>query len=301
MKLKIKALALSLILVVSAIGMTVYAEEETDAAEPVSEFTEEVADAEELTSEDASDDTSDDVYEDVTEQEAYINLLANYLSQISDWSDEQLDVYMESEDEVTALVALNWSQVRQELGTFEEVTEITEIAVSESILGGSVTGIAQYSDIGKGGTVYVTLDYVYTYSSSYEQYVMNLENISWNIDYTLGAMMQKAALNTLMGIVIVFCVLAFLIFLISRLKYIPGLFDRSGKKESEQAADTAPAPEAAPAPVSAAETTEEADDLELIAVISAAVAAYEESQGGSGDSYVVRSIKKVNNKNRRRA
>ena len=51
-------------------------------------------------------------------------------------------------------------------------------------------------------------------------------------------------------------------------------------------------PAAAPAPAVAAPVVEEelSDDLELVAVIAAAIAAYEGSEDASG--YVVRSIKK---------
>ena len=99
-------------------------------------------------------------------------------------------------------------------------------------------------------------------------------------------------MNTLMGIGIVFVMLVFLSLLISLFKYVPKLeeaFTKKGKKEEPKAEKkAAPAPAAAPAA-----TVPETDDKELIAVIAAAIAA---AEGTSTDSFVVRSIKKINRK-----
>lgn len=85
----------------------------------------------------------------------------------------------------------------------------------------------------------------------------------------------------MMGVGIVFIILIFLSCLISLFKYV-GKLSGEGKKEEKKA--SAPAPAAAP-------VVEETDDLELVAVIAAAIAAAENT---STDSFVVRSIKKVN-------
>ncbi|MDO4316881.1 MAG: OadG family protein [Lachnospiraceae bacterium] len=93
----------------------------------------------------------------------------------------------------------------------------------------------------------------------------------------------RAGQNTLMGIAIVFLMLLLISFLISLFKYIGKL---SEKKESVPEAAASPAAEAVP---------EETDDLELIAVITAAIHAYEQAQGNDipADALVVRSIKKI--------
>lgn len=95
--------------------------------------------------------------------------------------------------------------------------------------------------------------------------------------------MSRAGLNTALGIGVVFTMLVLISFIISLLK----LVNRAGKKEET------------PAPVTrtnVAPVEEKTDDLELIAVISAAICAYEQAQGNevSLDSLVVRSIRKVN-------
>ena len=86
---------------------------------------------------------------------------------------------------------------------------------------------------------------------------------------------------------IVFLVLIFLSFLISVFKFV----NRPEKKTE------APAPAPAAEPVAAVEE-DLTDDLELVAVITAAIAASEET---SGDGFVVRSIKKVNRSKWQRA
>lgn len=105
----------------------------------------------------------------------------------------------------------------------------------------------------------------------------------------MGKLMEQAGLNTLMGLGIVFLVLLFLSFLISQIHWIPDLIE--GKNREKEAAKAAAAPKAAPAPAPVAEEEEYVDDLELVAVISAAIAA---SENTSADGFVVRSIKKAN-------
>lgn len=109
---------------------------------------------------------------------------------------------------------------------------------------------------------------------------------------SFGEVMSKALMNTLMGISIVFCSLLLISFIISLFKFI-------NKFEQKMAAKNAPAVPAAPsAPVETPDTEELVDDLELVAVITAAIHAYEESQGNyvPADGLVVRSIRKSNKK-----
>ena len=102
--------------------------------------------------------------------------------------------------------------------------------------------------------------------------------------YSKMEIAQKAGLNTVIGMGTVFIVLVFISFVIALLPKMTGLVENAGKKKA-----AAPAPAAAPtAPVAAVEE-ELADDLELVAVIAAAIAAY---TGTSTDDFVVRSIKR---------
>ncbi len=105
---------------------------------------------------------------------------------------------------------------------------------------------------------------------------------SWNIDEytTLGQKMGKAGLNTVMSMAIVFVVLIFIAIIISQFKWI-AVFQNK-KKQAEPVVE-------APAPVVEAPVEENlTDDLELVAVITAAIAAA--SQTENTDGLVIRSI-----------
>lgn len=104
--------------------------------------------------------------------------------------------------------------------------------------------------------------------------------------------MAEATVNTIIGISVVFLALLFISFVISLFKYINKLEQKLADKKAGKAA---PAPQPVPAPAPVVEAAPETDDLELIAVITAAIHAYEEAQGNTvtGD-LVVRSIKKRN-------
>ena len=104
-------------------------------------------------------------------------------------------------------------------------------------------------------------------------------------DITYG----EAGLNTAMGLGIVFCALAFISLVIS----LEGkIFGAVGKKK---AAPKTPEVPAAPAPAVVEEVEDESDDTELVAVITAAIYAYEAENGGEvpADGLVVRSIRRL--------
>ena len=97
-----------------------------------------------------------------------------------------------------------------------------------------------------------------------------------------GELMTNAALNTLLGMGTVFCVLIFIPIIIGLFNYLPG--NKAKKPEEKTSVDKA---------VEQIEANEEVqDDTEFVAVISAAIAAFEGSSG-SGNGYVVRSIRRV--------
>ncbi|MCI5883130.1 MAG: OadG family protein [Clostridiales bacterium] len=107
----------------------------------------------------------------------------------------------------------------------------------------------------------------------------------------------QALVNTVIAMGTVFLVLILISFIISLFKFIPILMDKLTKKEPVQPVAPAPAPAAAPAPkpvVAEQQTAAPADDTQLIAVITAAVAAAMEQDGIAvpADGLVIRSIKK---------
>lgn len=112
---------------------------------------------------------------------------------------------------------------------------------------------------------------------------LTMESLDVSAKYSTGEILKKAGLNTVLGMGTVFVVLIFLAFIISLLKYVPVLTDKfyrrgSAPAQAENAAPEENETEAAPE-----------DDLELIAVITAAIAA---ETGTSSDDFVVRSIRR---------
>ena len=108
-------------------------------------------------------------------------------------------------------------------------------------------------------------------------------SISTNVEYTFAENMEKAGLNTLLGMGTVFVVLILISLIISAFGLIAKVQSSQKKPEEEKKVDKVVS--------QIVEKEELSDDLELVAVISAAIAAYEGS--GSTDGFVVRSIRKA--------
>lgn len=119
-------------------------------------------------------------------------------------------------------------------------------------------------------------------------------SITFSPEYTVGEKMAKAAMNTLMGMGTVFIVLIFISLLIGCFKYI-NVFEKKMRAKAEV---PVPAPAAAVEVLPAAEEEELADDLELVAVITAAIAAASDTPA---DGLVVRSIKRASGAKWKRA
>ena len=117
-----------------------------------------------------------------------------------------------------------------------------------------------------------------------------LVSISTNVVYTFGETMTKAALNTLMGMGTVFAVLILIIALISSFALIPKIQAAFSGKKEEKKDTTDKVVEQIIKKEEVAYSEDLSDDAELVAVIAAAIAAYEGS--GSASGYVVRSLKR---------
>lgn len=166
-----------------------------------------------------------------------------------------------------------WEAGLRDCGTITEISAY-ELEVAST----NATLIADFTASGRSGNIQFTFD---------EE--MNMESLTINPEYSMGEILAKAGMNTLLGMGTVFVVLIFIAFIISLFKYIPVIQEKFSKKEKAETKTAAPAVEAE----SIAETPE-TDDTELIAVIAAAIAA---AEGTSTDGFVVRSIKrrKTNN------
>lgn len=106
---------------------------------------------------------------------------------------------------------------------------------------------------------------------------------------SLGESMANAGINTLLGMGTVFVMLIVMAYIISLMKYIPKLL-ASKQKAPEPVATAIPATPVPSVPESVPVQEDLSNDEELVAVISAAIAAYEGE--ASVDGFVVRSIRK---------
>lgn len=199
----------------------------------------------------------------VTEQYADLQeSMENRLASLLELSEDEVNTKL-SEDEAKA-----WLEVAPKLGEYVGTTDF-----SLSVDDGKITGILESDFTEHDLTMTVVVDEETGYADS----------ISYSRDLSIGEILSKAALNTVIGMGVVFAVLIFIAFLISCFKYIPDF----SKKEEKPAAAPAPVVTPVAAPV---EEEDLSDDLELVAVITAAIAA---SEGTSTEGFVVRSIKRA--------
>lgn len=164
---------------------------------------------------------------------------------------------------------LGWESALKDIGTYEGVSSASvafvedEVAITVNVLGSS-----------HDADVEIVLD------NALATYI----GITTNVHYTLGEIMTKAGMNTVIGMGTVFAVLILISLIIYCFTFI-SKFESRKKQE-------APAPAAAPVVEEIAAKEELSDDTELVAVIAAAIAACEGA--ASTDGFVVRSIRKSN-------
>ncbi len=207
------------------------------------------------------DDASLQQFMDMSDYELNYQLMAmNYQNQQYGMPSIQVD----GETFISMIKA--WQAATDECGTFVDNGDYT---VEEKNAGLVVSTTANFEE--RKATVAFTFDKE-----------LKLDSLDVSAKYTLGEVLKKAGLNTLLGMGTVFAVLIFLAFIISLMKYIPMFMDKLQKKGTAPVAETK-------AEEKAVETVDETDDLELVAVITAAIAA---SEGTSTDGFVVRSIKR---------
>lgn len=202
--------------------------------------------------------------------------VAATLENLSAMTDEQLQSVVEGTDAASAAIAAGWLNVKEELGAFVSAREQT---ITEGDNKVTVVTDAEYDGVSDKTKVKVVTVYDMKKSS------MSME---WDVKYPMGKLMREAGLNTLLGMGTVFIVLIFLSFVIANIHWIPDLVEKGRKKPQTQE----PVREEAPAPqVIPAAEEELTDDMELVSVISAAIAAF---QDVPADGFVVRSIRKAN-------
>ena len=198
------------------------------------------------------------------------NLAVTNVEQLSAYSPEELAMVLSSvTDELTAKLVEGWMVTTAELGQYQGLDELVVAKANKTVT------VDQYVNY-PGRQVVVS--FVLNYDYELEQLIIT--DVGVDFVYTLGEKMEKAALNTLMGMGTVFGVLIIISLIIYSFRFINDLQNIGKKKQTAEAVATNNVPEVA-------EVTPLTDDLELVAVITAAIAA---SEGTSTDSFVVRSI-----------
>ena len=186
-------------------------------------------------------------------------------------------------------------EAEAELGAFDGF--LTTYVQMESDMG-SINGYGEYTSEISGDEIIVTVpvdgvncDGTITFTYSNDIFY-RLQEVDCTADTTFaqkmsaaGSSMGTAGMNTLLGMGSVFVILILISLIISAFGPI---FGKSSKKKAEVKAENKQ-PEVK---VEDLEGVELSDDTELVAVIAAAIAAYEGAS--STDGFVVRSIKKAN-------
>lgn len=218
---------------------------------------------------------------------AYEGSAVEMIKSVVEMSDSDIEYWINSDDEFSAAALTSWKDAKDELGAFVEAGE-QSYEVKNKVITINTKGKFEKGD--------ADIELVVDISDKSN---VAATSLTFNVDYPMSVLLERAGLNTLMGICIVFLMLLFLSFLISLFKYIPKATAYFENKKAAKAA--AKLPEAPVKEETAAIQEEEeelVDDTELIAVIAAAIAA---SENTSTDSFVVRSIKKANRKKWQRA
>lgn len=186
----------------------------------------------------------------------------------------QQDAQDQVTDSVWAEALESWITASEDMGSYEEVVSIvSEFDEKDGVIDATI----------KGSKRNAVVEFVFDNQA--------ITSVSVNVEYSFGEKMEKAALNTLLGMGTVFIVLILISAIISCFGVIPKLqakLTRKPKKEDvkKAAVDNTIA--------QIIEKEELSDDLELVAVISAAIAASEGA--ASTDGFVVRSIKRAGSK-----
>lgn len=206
--------------------------------------------------------------------------------------------------EVAKIMEQSYESVAEEMGmdkfTFDGANVLGAITSFSS--GYETMGVileyGEASSVVKDDTIVVTIPVVCEKKTGNVEVIfsndifMEVQSCSLNADMTNSDILEKASLNTLLGMGTVFVVLILIMAIIYAFGIIPKLQKKAADKKAGKTKETeAPAVPVA-APVAAPVVENLTDDLELVAVIAAAIAASEGA--ASTDGFVVRSIRRAN-------
>ena len=214
--------------------------------------------------------SSDEVnYEQDTELQATCVQTAQVLKDMSPDEATYYQSYYDTQEggEIYANLMSQWQEIQPQVGEFVDMKDYTVTKAGKTVSAVQVIAFTKRD---------VKLTYVLNANKG-EVTAINVQMV-----YSLGETMSKAGLNTMMGIGIVFVILILICLVIYCFNIIPVLqnkFSSTNKAETKV--------EILEKPAENSET--QTDDLELVAVIAAAIAM---ETGASTDDFVVRSIKR---------
>lgn len=200
-----------------------------------------------------------------------------------EYSDEDLETYAGQVEqagyEPIASMLRSLENARAEAGSYRSIKDDWDIRYRENAADISVT--TEFAERN------VILDMTVEAAGS-DGAGLEITSAKFTPVYTMGEKLKSAAVNSLFGIATVAIILTLMVGIISCFRIIPVLERKAVEKKRQEIAANRPQP----GPVQPLELVEEdlTDDLELVAVITAAIAATEEVPA---DGLVVRSIRRV--------
>lgn len=216
--------------------------------------------------------------------ESYVTVISEIVAQ---QSEESYIAYLEQsgmESSAFKSAFESWKSALGDMGNYVEIIGVTENSMEKEIVEGASYAV--------DGTVIVKVKGEVRDASVEIVYKDGMPlSITTNVEYSFGEIMEKAALNTLLGMGTVFIVLILISAIISCFGVIPKIQDKLTKKSDKEDVKRTTTGNVVKQTV---ETEELSDDLELVAVISAAIAASEGAS--SADGFVVRSIRRAGSK-----
>ena len=206
--------------------------------------------------------------------------VASYLelyTGLEDGDTEQMKKNLLKQDQIAALAEGldSWKNIKGELGEFISASDSAKLEEVEDGYSATVNTVFEKRNM--------------DFTVSFDHKLSKITGVAFVPQYSFGEKMEKAAMNTLMGMGTVFVILIFISLLISCFRYINVLESRILNKEKSAYLPTEPTA-FVPRKEKPEEEEELVDDLELVAVITAAIAA---STGSSPSGLVVRSIKRA--------
>lgn len=172
----------------------------------------------------------------------------------------------------------SWKENRETAGQIIGVKGPVKFSVANGEI------VAKQEFVGKNRNIVATATYFYDAENKNK---LTLYDLSFEPVYSTNEKLQSAASNTVLGMGTVFVVLIFISLIISSFNLIPVFKDKFGKKKKttnfiKEKKDKEHRNKKK-------DKTKDTDDSELVAVISAAIAA---TENVATDSFVVRSIRK---------